>query len=378
MLFQNLNIKNSCFGIFSKGSFFFDQEKINKKVQECEFSWKYSPEFEKQKHIYLFLLLKTENLKQFCTEPSALLEAEKTLQAQQKAANYAKINLEESCFFDLLPEHQLESWFSLREQVLLKFCDKSLVKDDYDILRKAHILASTINRQKILFNNKSQIINYDIFGSATGRLTTKKGSFPILNLKKEERQFLLPKNDLFLELDFNAAELRTLMALSDMPQPQEDIHNFFNREIFNMSKKRSELKERVFAWLYNPSSKDTVFVDFFDKNIYEKFYDRKKQTLKTPYGREIKVEERKAQNYLLQSTTSDIVIENAFEIMKMLKNKKTNIAFTLHDSVILDMHKEDASMVQNLKDKFETTRWGKFFSTCKIGKNFGSLKELKF
>ena len=103
MLFQNLNIKNSCFGIFSKGSFFFDQEKINKKVQECEFSWKYSPEFEKQKHIYLFLLLKTENLKQFCTEPSALLEAEKTLQAQQKAANYAKINLEESCFFDLLP-----------------------------------------------------------------------------------------------------------------------------------------------------------------------------------------------------------------------------------------------------------------------------------
>ena len=378
MLFQNLNIKNNCFGVFSKGSFFFDQEEINRKTEECQFSWKYSQEFEDQEHIYLFLLLKTENLKQFCTDPSSLLESEKTLQAQQKAASLAKVNLEESCFFDLLPIHQLEKWFSLREEILLKFCDKSLVKGDYEILRKAHILASTVDKQKVWFKGESRKINYDIFGSVTGRLTTKKRSLPILNLKREERQFLLPENDLFLELDFNAAELRTLMALSGAPQPQEDIHNFLNREIFDLSKERSELKEQVFAWLYNPSSKDTSFTAFFDKNTYENFYDRKRQLLKTPYGREIKVEERKAQNYLLQSTTSDIVIENAFEIMKMLKNKKTKIAFTLHDSVVLDMHKEDATIVPSLKERFETTRWGKYFSTCKIGKNFGSLRELKF
>jgi len=99
--------------------------------------------------------------------------------------------------------------------------------------------------------------------------------------------------------------------------------------------------------------------------------------LQTPFGRRLAVDERKAQNYLLQSTTSDQVIENAYKIQKMLKNKKSKIAFTLHDSIILDMAQEDAIMVKDIKRQFEQTRWGNFVSTCKIGKTFGDLKELK-
>ena len=60
----------------------------------------------------------------------------------------------------------------------------------------------------------------------------------------------------------------------------------------------------------------------------------------------------------------------------MLCGKKSKIAFTLHDSIILDMAKEDAIMLREIKEQFESTRWGKFPSTCKIGKNFGELKEL--
>ena len=89
------------------------------------------------------------------------------------------------------------------------------------------------------------------------------------------------------------------------------------------------------------------------------------------------VEERKAQNYLLQSTTSDQVLENAYKIQKMLRGKKSTIAFTLHDSIILDMSQEDAIMLRDIKSQFEQTRWGSFISTCKIGKNFGNLKELE-
>ena len=61
----------------------------------------------------------------------------------------------------------------------------------------------------------------------------------------------------------------------------------------------------------------------------------------------------------------------------MLRDKKTTIAFTLHDSIILDMSKEDAIMLREIKKQFEKTRWGDFASTCKIGKDFGNLKELK-
>ena len=63
--------------------------------------------------------------------------------------------------------------------------------------------------------------------------------------------------------------------------------------------------------------------------------------------------------------------------MKMLKGKKSQIAFTLHDSIILDMAKEDVKLLKDIKHQFESNNWGFFASTCKVGKNFGNLKELK-
>ena len=58
------------------------------------------------------------------------------------------------------------------------------------------------------FEGKPIHVDYDIFGTVTGRLTTKRDSFPMLNLKREFKRFVTPKNDVFLELDFNAAEIR--------------------------------------------------------------------------------------------------------------------------------------------------------------------------
>ena len=63
-------------------------------------------------------------------------------------------------------------------------------------------------------------IKYNIFGTKTGRLTTKPNSFPILTLKKEYRSILKPNNDLFVELDYNAAELRVLLTLMNVEQPK--------------------------------------------------------------------------------------------------------------------------------------------------------------
>ena len=89
------------------------------------------------------------------------------------------------------------------------------------------------------------------------------------------------------------------------------------------------------------------------------------------------MEERKAQNYLLQSTTSDIVVENSYKIMNLLEGKRSKVAFTLHDSVVIDMAKEDSRLLKQIKDIFNQTRWGKYESTCKIGKDFRHLKEIK-
>ena len=186
-----------------------------------------------------------------------------------------------------------------------------------------------------------------------------------------------PQNDAFVELDLNAAEIRMLMALSGREQPRGDIHEWVVENVFNNAVERSQAKIELFAWLYNPSSSKSRFDQIFSRTIFRDFYLSENQELTTPFGRKLIVEERKAQNYLLQSTTSDQVLENAYKIQKMLKGTKSKIAFTLHDSIILDMSQKDVIMLRDIKKQFEETRWGSFTSTCKVGKTFGSLKELE-
>ena len=47
-------------------------------------------------------------------------------------------------------------------------------------------------------------IRYNPWATATGRLATSPNSFPILNLNKELRSAIVPTNDAFVELDYNA------------------------------------------------------------------------------------------------------------------------------------------------------------------------------
>ena len=112
----------------------------------------------------------------------------------------------------------------------------------------------------------------------------------------------------------------------------------------------------------------------YNKNIYKDYFRDNKVT--TPFNRELKVDERRALNYLLQSTTSDIVLENAYKIMKVLKPRKSKVAFTMHDSVVLDFAREDYDLVKDIKEMFETNMFVRFVSTISIGKNFGNLKEI--
>jgi hypothetical protein len=338
VILQTLDIKDNCKGIFHRGAFLF--EGAEETANRYFLAWKHSPMLEDENFRYLFLSLKDDDLSSYSIDPELYEECKKKMLAQGKAAATAKIDLTEECFFDLLPEHQLTKWFKVREQALHSLHKATKREDDYDILHKAHVLTAEIARQDLMFEGKKGRVQYNIFGSATGRLTTKKGSVPIMTLKKEDRHKITPQNDAFVELDLNAAEIRTLMALSGREQPQEDIHEWVVENVFNGEIERSKSKIELFAWLYNPSSSESRFDQFFSRLIFRDFFAPEDQVLTTPFGRRLVVDERKAQNYLLQSTTSDIVIQNAYKIMKMLKGKKSQIAFTLHDSIIIDMDKK--------------------------------------
>jgi hypothetical protein len=376
LVIQTLDIKQSCAGIFLDGEIITGHSAILEAIINRNIAWKHSPIFDDEDMFYLFPHIHGQQLEKFSANEEEYFQARFTIEAQKRASVMAGINLEDLCFFDLIPDTQLKKWLTLRGEAL-NSAKKVKRSSDYKILHKAHVLATTIEHQNISYMGTNTRVSYDIFGTATGRLSTKKESVPVMNLKKSDRVYVCPQNDLFVELDLNAAEVRTLLALSGEDQPAEDIHLWLKKRFFKESHTREEVKKKVFSWLYNFSAPENELSKIFSREIFRDFYCYDKGTLRTPYGRVLEVEERKAQNYLLQSTTSDIVIENSYKIMKRLKNMKSNVAFTLHDSVILDMTKDEAGVVRELHDQFQTTQWGKFLATCKVGKNFLDLKEVK-
>ena len=179
-------------------------------------------------------------------------------------------------FTDLVPNAHLVHYYSLKNEITQHVLDNYERPKNYGFLRDTIETIYDISQQDVKidwnylkrhyttdlkaksiwdrFYGTTPRVSYDLFGTVTGRLSTKQGSFPILNYKKELRGAIRPKWDCFVELDYNAAEVRTLLSLSGEQQPKGDIHEFNATNIFDDETTREDAKRKFLAWLYNPSS----------------------------------------------------------------------------------------------------------------------------
>ena len=185
-----------------------------------------------------------------------------------------------------------------------------------------------------------------------------------------------PQNDWFVELDYNAAELRVLLALLDKKQPEKDIHNWNIKHVFQGNGTRPEAKKRAFAWLYNPESEDRLMNQHYDRDsVLGKYWDG--THVNTCFDRKIEADRFHALNYIVQSTCADMVLEQACKIRRLLAHKRSTVAFVVHDSVVIDLADEDRQELTEALESFRNTRFGDFMISVSAGKNFGNLKRLK-
>ncbi len=318
----------------------------------------------------------------------------KDAKSHLNSIKHAKISLDDVCFYDLVPESFLIDFYGLKNKIcehvfqshdrpknhkflhdLILFC-KALEKRNLNLnFANLNLADSNVKKGFSKIKKYSPTIRYDAWGTATGRLTTKKDSFPILTLNKELRPAIVPSNDLFVEFDFNAAELRVLFGLLGQEQPCDDIHTWINKNIFESKYDRETSKKKVFSWLYNPKAKNKKLNGYLDRNrIYEQYYVGNK--VETPYGRSLEVEEQKAVNFLIQSTSSDMFMTSALVVNEILKGKKSYIAFCIHDSLVIDFSAEDRKHLLHLKESFSKTKFGQLRTNLRIGKNFGTMREI--
>jgi len=389
MYFQTLDDKSECVGIYKNGQLHFENFPSNLKK-----TWKYTGSINDDTVEYAWLLTNGKSLHD--AAPDDLLgefkKIDRKMNAFYKSFKIAKINFHDHCIFDLIPKDSLMEFCEIKNKITKHVFENYEKPDCYDHLNKVqkllhkikyqklnlnstecrHLFASTSNRKKIneLIKNYNYI-DYNLFGTVTGRLTTHSNSFPILTLKKELRSIIKPNNDLFISLDYNGAEIRTLLDLCGQAQPDEDIHEWNARHLFEQEIEREEAKVRFFAWLYDPSSKD-IKTSYYDREkVLKKWYDGKHVI--TPYGRKIKVEERKAFNYLIQSTTADRVLEKAVEIDVLLSSRKSYISHVLHDEIVIDYCDEDRDIIFEIRSVFEDG----YKSSIRGGKDYYNLSKVE-
>ena len=393
MYFQTIDDKKECIGIYKDGQLFFD-----KTPDDMQRTWSYSGTIEDEKIEYAWLychgnsldVVAPEDLKEQCSAAS------KKLRAYKKSFDIAKVDLNEHCFFDLVPHDFIVKFLEIKNQITEYVFETYERPPNYEYLADAHKLLHKIKYQSLNINSegcreiflksgiraeaqkflkKQNYIDYNLFGTVTGRLSTRGDSFPILTMRKELRRLVKPKNDWFLSLDYNGAEIRTLLALSGKEQPPDDIHAWNLTNIFKrVDIPREEAKTIFFSWLYNPDSK-IINTEYYDREkVLDKWYVG--GYINTVFGRKIIVDDRRAFNYLIQSTTADLVIDRACRIDEFLKDKKSFISHIIHDEIVIDLYNDEREIVSEIKEIFSNNKLGKFVVNLNAGQNYLDLHGL--
>jgi hypothetical protein len=394
MLFQTLDDKNECVGVFTNGELCFDELPAG-----LTRTWKYVSYLEDQEVEYASLYCLGKDLAEVC--PDSLRPRFEKITDELKAFltsfQESKISLNENCFFDLVPERFLLEYCDVKNKITEHVFEAYPRPGNYDFLlsltktlediknRRLKIDIRYLDKQlhnsrtrqfikKLSKNNKK--VCYNIAGTKTGRLTTTKSSFPILTLDKKYRGVIVPSNDWLLELDFNAAELRTFLALSQVKQPDEDIHAWNIKNVFCEDIDRATAKTKAFAWLYNSKAKNEKLERVYKREeIMNKFWDG--EHVNTIFNRKIPASKHHALNYIIQSTSSDLFLRRLVAINDRLKGMNSFIAFSIHDSLVIDLDESERDVLIDLVDTFQSTDLGNFKANVSVGKNFAEMRKIQ-
>tara|TARA_R110000824_G_scaffold192233_3_gene374257 strand:- start:151 stop:1344 length:1194 start_codon:yes stop_codon:yes gene_type:complete len=394
LIFQTLDDKRECVGIYAEGNMTFDE--LPDGLTAC---WAPVPYLEGKEIEYASLYCEGKTPDQVC--PDSLRddwdECNEKMKAFYRSFMLAQVSLDENCFFDIVPVRFLMKYCELRTKItkhVLEAYEKPknydylfamtniLTKISHNVLNiELSSLNSTMHHEKTRrFRQKAEKlpkhIKYNLFGTKTGRLTTRKSSFPIMTMNKEFRSVVKPTNSYFLELDFNAAEIRTLLALAGAKQPLEDIHAWnLAQGMGEGVETREDAKKAFFSWLYDEKKKNEKLEQIYKRDDVRNAHFKDGQVT-TPFGNTMSTDRHHSLSYLIQGTTAEMVLRQAIKINEFLKDYKSFIAFTIHDSVIIDIYKEETNLVPKLLGLFTDTELGIFKVNASFGDSFGDLKPL--
>ena len=332
-------------------------------------TWNYSNELRNFDNIeYAKIFTNAKSPLEICPPElkANFIEKNTKIEAQIRSLFESKVSYSDHSLARFLPLKTTKKVLFLREKIIGHVFENYNKPSYHDHLVNVLKMTNDLNDYIVNYENYKTSVKYNPFGTKTGRLTTHKNSFPILTLNKNKRHKIRPNNELFIELDYNAFECRVLTSLLNKEQYNDDLHMLHSEKL---GVNRDKAKQMVYAWLYNLNSQNETLNLLYDRDtILNQYYNN--EYITTPFGRKILVANlNTALNNTIQSTASDIFLEQACKIHKSLKGKKTKIAFLIHDSLVLDFSLKEKELLEQILHEFSNTRFGILKVNIKKWKN---------
>ena len=197
-------------------------------------------------------------------------------------------------------------------------------------------------------------------------------NYAALDKKTGCRAAFIPDNDFLLEIDISAYHPTLAAQLVDFDFGEGDIHQAF-ADMYGVDYKKA--KELTFKQLYGGVFNEYKDLEFFKR--VEKYIDdisRKEEVVcKSGYVFKTDMKKQKLFNYILQNTETYYNVLILEKIIKLLKNCKTKIIHYTYDSFLLDVSKDEKSIIKSIMDIFKEY---KFNIKVEAGSNYNVLEKV--
>jgi len=209
-----------------------------------------------------------------------------------------------------------------------------------------------------LYNIKDNVTftSYNLY-NATSRPTNAFNSVNYAAIPKtaEHRKCFRPQNDYFVELDFDGYHLRLLCDQIDYELTSESAHKQLARLYFEKEEVTDEeyaqAKQINFQAIYGKIPEQHAFLKIFEEiqeyittmwNFYEENGEVYNPMSGKAFTKELKdMHPQKLMNYMMQSLETSRNILILKEVLRYLKDKKTNVALYTYDAILFDFSKQD-------------------------------------
>tara|TARA_B100000795_G_scaffold71106_1_gene50006 strand:+ start:1478 stop:2746 length:1269 start_codon:yes stop_codon:yes gene_type:complete len=210
-------------------------------------------------------------------------------------------------------------------------------------------------------NDKRTYTQYNLRTTTTRPSNKFKGvNYAALNKENGCRKSFVPSNNSFIEMDISAYHPSLSCRLIDYNFPTSDIHSHL-QELYGVSYKES--KELTFKQLYGGVFKQYKHLEFFSKiDIYVKelwntFQSDEEITCPVSnfvYKKDAleNMNPQKLFNYLLQNLETSMNVRILWDIINVLRGKKTKLVLYTYDSFLFDYDDNESHVIDNIKEVF--------------------------